>query len=69
MPSEGERERVPQDLVAIFHSSFHPTKGNIVDWSLKASDDLNLDQLEFNALPSGLHLVEQDVVYISVCVN
>jgi hypothetical protein len=24
--------------VAIFHASFHPTKGNLVDWSLKASD-------------------------------
>ena len=26
------------ELVAIFHASFHPTKGNMVDWSLKASD-------------------------------
>ena len=25
--------------------------------------DLSLDHLEFNVLPSGLHLVEQDVVY------
>ncbi|PPQ88359.1 hypothetical protein CVT25_002105, partial [Psilocybe cyanescens] len=50
---------------AIFHASFHPTKGNIVDWSLKASDDLNLDGLEYSALPSGLHLVEQDVVYFT----
>lgn len=25
-------------LVAIFHASFHPTKGNLVDWCLKASD-------------------------------
>ena len=24
--------------VAIFHASFHPTKGNVIDWSLKASD-------------------------------
>lgn len=23
---------------AIFHASFHPTRGNVVDWSLKASD-------------------------------
>lgn len=56
---------VPQDLVAIFHASFHPTQGNVVDWSLKASDDLSLDHLEFSALPSGLHLVEQDVVYFT----
>ncbi|KAF8151642.1 hypothetical protein B0H34DRAFT_755784 [Crassisporium funariophilum] len=63
--SDPKGERYPQDLVAIFHASFHPTKGNTIDWSLKASDDLNLDHLEFSALPSGLHLVEQDVVYFT----
>jgi hypothetical protein len=67
-------------LVAIFHASFHPTKGNVIDWSLTASDSersnsrsydfahsasaLNLRNLEFTALPSGLHLLEQDVVYV-----
>lgn len=67
--------------VAMFHASFHPTQGNVVDWSLKASHgpfqthtyiyryihialDLSLDHLEFSALPSGLHLVEQDVVCV-----
>lgn len=59
------RGQDPQDIVAIFHASFHPTKGNVVDWSLKAHDDLNLDHLEFSALPSGLHLVEEDVVYFT----
>jgi hypothetical protein len=28
------------------------------------NSDLNLDQVEFSALPSGLHLVEQDVVCV-----
>ncbi|KAG6809754.1 hypothetical protein H0H92_014869 [Tricholoma furcatifolium] len=55
----------PHDLVAIFHASFHPTQGNLVDWSLKASDDLNLDNIEFSVLPSGLHLVDRDVVYFN----
>ncbi|KAI0064962.1 hypothetical protein BV25DRAFT_1906451 [Artomyces pyxidatus] len=55
----------PQDLVAIFHASFHPTQGNIVDWSLKATDDVHLDGVEFSSLPSGLHLVEQDVLYFT----
>uniref|UniRef100_D8Q6V7 Protein LCHN n=1 Tax=Schizophyllum commune (strain H4-8 / FGSC 9210) TaxID=578458 RepID=D8Q6V7_SCHCM len=66
-PSQAKPE-YPQDLasiVAIFHASFHPTKGNLIDWSLKASDDIKLDNLEFSALPSGLHLVEQDVVYFT----
>ncbi|KAG1820030.1 hypothetical protein EV424DRAFT_1403194 [Suillus variegatus] len=59
------RGRIPQDIVAIFHASFHPTKGNLVDWCLKSSDDLELDGVEFSTLPSGLHLVDQDVVYFT----
>ncbi|KAH8113091.1 hypothetical protein DFH11DRAFT_361122 [Phellopilus nigrolimitatus] len=54
-----------RDVVAIFHASFHPTKGNIVDWALKADDDISLDGVEFSVLPSGLHLVERDIVYFS----
>ncbi|TFK68934.1 hypothetical protein BDN72DRAFT_841243 [Pluteus cervinus] len=57
--------RQPRDLAAIFHASFHPTQGNVVDWSMKASDDLSLDNLEFSALPSGLHSVDQDIVYFT----
>jgi hypothetical protein len=56
---------LPQDIVAIFHASFHPTRGNIVDWSLQATDDINLDGVEFSAFPSGLHLVEHDVVHFT----
>ncbi len=69
--------------VAIFHASFHPTQGNVVDWNLKASNgaqgvdsvvltlsdkslstgaDIDLDGVEFNVLPSGLHLVERDTL-------
>ncbi|KAJ7668882.1 hypothetical protein B0H17DRAFT_1171122 [Mycena rosella] len=65
MSALDSKGRYPQDIVAIFHASFHPTQGNIIDWALKANDDLNLDNLEFSALPSGLHLVEQDVVYFT----
>jgi len=36
-------------LVAIFHASFHPTKGNTIDWSLKAS--------EGELLLSGIYLL------------
>ncbi|KAG6868851.1 hypothetical protein C0993_008980 [Termitomyces sp. T159_Od127] len=56
---------VPQDLVAVFHASFHPTQGNLIDWSLKANDDLSLDNIEFSVLPSGLHLIDRDVVYFT----
>ncbi|KII90378.1 hypothetical protein PLICRDRAFT_38890 [Plicaturopsis crispa FD-325 SS-3] len=60
-----DKGKVPQDVVAIFHASFHPTKGNTLDWFQKASEDLNLDSVEFSVLPSGLHLVDQDVVYFT----
>ncbi|KIJ67315.1 hypothetical protein HYDPIDRAFT_148817 [Hydnomerulius pinastri MD-312] len=65
MDNVDQRGRIPQDVVAIFHASFHPTKGNLVDWCLKASDDLQLDGVEFSTLPSGLHLVDRDVVYFT----
>ncbi|KAF8224903.1 hypothetical protein L208DRAFT_1308524 [Tricholoma matsutake] len=65
MAAASTKGRYPQDIVAIFHASFHPTLGHVIDWSLKASDDLNLDNVEFSALPSGLHLVDQDVVYFT----
>ena len=35
---------------------------------LRRASDLELDGIEFSALPSGLHLVDQDVVYVS-CVH
>ncbi|KAM6499442.1 DUF2347 domain containing protein [Amanita muscaria] len=65
MASSELRERPLQDIVALFHASFHPTRGNMIDWSLKASNDLDLDHVEFSALPSGLHLMERDVVYFT----
>ncbi|KAB5590268.1 Protein LCHN [Ceratobasidium theobromae] len=59
----------PKDVVALFHSSFHPTRGNIVDFQLKIRDDVNLDGVEFSSLPSGLHLVDQDVMFVSPCLG
>ncbi|TFK81945.1 hypothetical protein K466DRAFT_557273 [Polyporus arcularius HHB13444] len=58
-------DRTPQDLIAIFHTSFHRTQGNVIDWSLKISEDLDLSNVEFSCLPSGLHEVERDVVYFT----
>ncbi|KAL1942164.1 hypothetical protein VTO73DRAFT_6228 [Trametes versicolor] len=63
--SDAAEERIPQDIIAIFHASFHPTQGNVIDWSLKASEDLDLSHVEFSCLPSGLHLIERDVIYFN----
>ncbi|GJE95274.1 hypothetical protein PsYK624_114570 [Phanerochaete sordida] len=65
MSTSEARQRPPQDVVAIFHASFHPTQGNVLDWSLKTSDDFDLSNVEFSCLPSGLHLIEEDVVYFT----
>ncbi|EJD40821.1 hypothetical protein AURDEDRAFT_115694 [Auricularia subglabra TFB-10046 SS5] len=58
--------RIPCDVVAVFHASFHPTQGYIISWSQKVPEaSLNLDGIEFTALPSGLHAVDSDVIYLS----
>ncbi|KZW03276.1 hypothetical protein EXIGLDRAFT_759148 [Exidia glandulosa HHB12029] len=58
--------RTPSDIVAVFHASFHPTQGYIISWSQKVPEaSLNLDGIEFTALPSGLHAVDSDVIYLS----
>ncbi|KAI5984480.1 hypothetical protein EDC04DRAFT_2873872 [Pisolithus marmoratus] len=48
------------DGVAIFHASFHPTKGTTRSYA-----DLSIDGVEFSTLPSGLHLVDHDIVYFT----
>ncbi|EJT98131.1 hypothetical protein DACRYDRAFT_118884 [Dacryopinax primogenitus] len=53
------------DICAVFKTAFHPTKGNIIEWSVKTSDDISLDGIEFSTLPSGLHVVDEDVIYFT----
>ncbi|KIY68445.1 hypothetical protein CYLTODRAFT_421566 [Cylindrobasidium torrendii FP15055 ss-10] len=55
----------PRDLVCLFHASFHPTHGNTIDFSLGLPETA-LAGLEFACLPSGSHLIDDDVVYVSV---
>ncbi|KAG8924145.1 hypothetical protein FRC02_010624 [Tulasnella sp. 418] len=50
-------------VVSAFEASFHMTLGNTLDWSTSVSDEISLTGVEFSTLPSGLHGVEQDVVY------
>lgn len=56
------------DVVAAFHTSFHFTQGNTLDWSITVDEAVYgglLDKVEFTSLPSGLHGVERDVVYFN----
>ncbi|KAF7797002.1 hypothetical protein EIP86_008194 [Pleurotus ostreatoroseus] len=51
--------------VAVFHASFHPTKGNVIDWCERLDDGIDLAHVEFSCLPSGLHAIDEDVVYFT----
>lgn len=54
-----------QDIVAIFIAEFQVTKGNIIEWSLVSDESVNLENVEFNVLPSGVHAIDKDVIYIT----
>ena len=47
-------------VLAVFIVRFDTNQGNIVEWSHPPG--LDLTGLEFSALPSGLHLVQKDVI-------
>ncbi|KAJ2917273.1 hypothetical protein MD484_g3132, partial [Candolleomyces efflorescens] len=57
----------PEDIVAIFHASFHPTRGNVLDWYFSVDENIDIENLglEYSALPSGLHQIDEDVVYFT----
>lgn len=42
--------------VAIFHASFHPIRGNILDWSLKAADGISFTPLYTSMLSLRIEL-------------
>lgn len=66
-----ESSQQQNDLVAAFHTSFHFTQGNTLDWSATVDDETYtpiLKGVEFSALPSGLHGVERDVVCVLIAV-
>lgn len=54
-----------RDVVAIFIAEFQAQRGNIIDWSLVADESVSLDSVEFSSLPSGIHGVEKDVIYLT----
>ncbi|RKP25369.1 hypothetical protein SYNPS1DRAFT_28898 [Syncephalis pseudoplumigaleata] len=52
----------PEDYVlAMFIVRFDTHRGNTVAWTYP--ENIDLSGIEFSALPSGLHLVEDDVIY------
>ncbi|RKP06321.1 hypothetical protein THASP1DRAFT_25331 [Thamnocephalis sphaerospora] len=56
----------PDDYVlAMFIVRFDTHHGNTVAWTYPESKYIDLNGIEFSALPSGLHLVQDDIVYFS----
>ncbi|CAB4441556.1 unnamed protein product [Rhizophagus irregularis] len=66
-----QSDHVP-NVVAIYIVRFDTKRGNVIEWQYP--EDFDLKGIEFQALPSGLHAVNQDIIYftrppfIGVCV-
>ena len=54
---------IGQNLLGIFVVSFDTKLGNVIEWQIPDKSDLNLDNVEFKAMASGFHLVQNDFVY------
>lgn len=54
---------IGQNLLGIFVVSFDTKLGNVIEWQIPDKSVLNLDNVEFKAMASGFHLVQNDFVY------
>lgn len=48
-------------LYAVFVISFDTKLGNIIEWQV-SEDNINFTNIEFKAMPSGLHLMKDDLM-------
>jgi hypothetical protein len=55
-------KEIERNLLGIFVVAFDTRLGNVIEWQLPES--LNLEQIEFKAMASGFHLVQKDFVYV-----
>lgn len=59
--SRQQHADISENLLGIFVVSFDTKLGNIVEWQIP--ENLNLERIEFKAMASGFHLIQNDVVY------
>ncbi len=59
-----QEEEIAENILGIFVVSFDTKLGNIIEWQIPES--LNLEHVEFKAMASGLHLIQNDMMYISL---
>ncbi len=62
LQSRQQHADISENLLGIFVVSFDTKLGNIVEWQIPES--LNLERIEFKAMASGFHLIQNDVVYV-----
>ncbi|KAL1924435.1 uncharacterized protein VTP21DRAFT_4089 [Calcarisporiella thermophila] len=56
-------EQYESNVVGVFVAKFDITKGNTIEWQYPA--DIDLEGVEFKAIPSAIHNVSKDVIYFS----
>jgi len=54
-------EAAAATLCGLYVAAFDTRRGNVIEWQIPES--LDLDNVEFKAMASGFHLMENDLVY------
>jgi hypothetical protein len=62
--SRQQQADIRENLLGIFVVSFDTKRGNTVEWQIP--QELRLERIEFKAMASGFHLIQNDLVYFSL---
>lgn len=57
-----QEDEIAENMLGIFVVSFDTKLGNIIEWQIP--ENLNLEHVEFKAMASGLHLIQNDMMYL-----
>jgi hypothetical protein len=49
-------------LYGVFVIAFDTRLGNIIEWQI-SDNDFNFSRIEFKAMPSGVHMMKDDLMY------
>ena len=61
LQSRQDQADISANLCGIFVVSFDTKRGNVIEWQIP--ERLDLERIEFKAMASGFHLIQNDVVY------
>ncbi|XP_067930928.1 DENN domain-containing protein 11-like [Watersipora subatra] len=63
-PEHTKKDVKALEILTIFVVAFDTHRGNVIEWTKPEFMKDQLDGLEFKAIPSGAHNLEEDVVYL-----